>query len=99
VEIASAMLGDQVNFLEPGMQMPVEFVEGQAVSVVFPEFVEVKIADTPLPLHGQTDSTWKLARLSNGVEVSVPPFVKTGGTIRLNLSEMKYMDRAKAKSG
>ncbi len=99
VELASAMIGKQASFLEPGMQMPVEFVEGQAVSVVFPEFVEVRIADTPPPLHGQTESTWKLALLTNGVQVGVPPFVKNGDTIRLNLSEMKYMDRAKAKNG
>jgi elongation factor P len=64
---------------------------------VFPDFVEVKIADTAPPTHGQADSTWKSARLSNGVQVMVPPFVKTGDAIRLSLSDLKYMDRAKAK--
>jgi elongation factor P len=62
VEVASTVIGEQAQFLEPGMQIPVEFVEGRAVSVVFPEFVEVRIADTPPPIHGQTDTTWKLAR-------------------------------------
>jgi elongation factor P len=98
VEVASEVIGEQANFLDPGMQIPVEFVEGSAVSVVFPDFVEVKIADTAPPSHGQVDSTWKSARLSNGVEIMVPPFVKSGDLIRLNLTEMKYMDRAKAKS-
>jgi len=37
-------------------------------------------------------------RKTNGVEIMVPPFVKSGDTIRLSLSDMKYMDRAKAKS-
>jgi elongation factor P len=99
VEIASAVIGKEASFLEPGMELPVEFVQGRAVSVVFPEFVEVRIADTQPPLHGQTDSMWKSAKLGNGLEIAVPPFIKTGDTIRLNLGDMKYMDRAKAKNG
>jgi elongation factor P len=80
------------------MQIPVEFVQGRAVNAVFPDFVDLVVAETAPPSHGQTDSTWKSARLANDVKVMVPPFVKTGDTIRLNLIEMKYMDRAKAKS-
>jgi elongation factor P len=97
VEIPVSILGAQVNFLAPAMQLPVEFVEGRPVSVVLPDFAEVVVADTPPPSHGQVDSTWKPARLANGTEVMVPPFVKSGDTIRLNLVTLKYMDRARAK--
>jgi len=44
------------------------------------------------------DHQGKPGRLTNGVKILVPPFVKTGDRIRLNVSELKYMDRAKAKS-
>ncbi len=96
LEVPMALVGEQAKFLDPGMQLPVESIEGQPVSVEFPEFIEVKIADTAPPSHGQTDAAWKPARLGNGVQVMVPPFVKTGDTIRLSLINMKYMDRAKA---
>ena len=96
-EIPNTSIGERARFLEPGMQVPVEFVEGRPIAVVFPEFVEVKIEDTAPPTRAQADSTWKAARLSNGVRVMVPPFVKTGDTIRLSLSDLRYMDRAKAK--
>jgi elongation factor P len=95
-EVPAAVIGEQTRFLEPGARLPVEFIEDRPVSVVFPDVLDVKIADTPPPLHGQPDSTWKPARLANGVEVMVPPFVKTGDSIRLNLAELKYMDRVKA---
>ena len=97
VELPAGAIGEQARFLEAGMSLPVEFIEGRAVSVVFPEILEVPIADTAPPLHGQQDSTWKTARLANGVEIMVPPFIKTGDSVRLNLLEMKYMDRARAK--
>jgi elongation factor P len=96
-DIPASILGEQVTFLAAGMQLPVEFVEGRPVSVVFPDFVEVVIEDTAPPSHSQVDTTWKPARLGNGVEVMVPPFVKSGDAIRLNLATLKYMDRARAK--
>jgi elongation factor P len=98
VEVNSAVMGEQTKFLDAGMRIPVEFVEGRAISAVFPDFLEIAVAETAPPSHGQVDSTWKAARLINDIEIMVPPFVKSGDTIRLSLSDMKYMDRAKAKS-
>lgn len=97
VEIPVPLLGVSVAFLAAGMRLPVEFVEGRPVSVVLPDFVEVIVDDTAPPSHGQADANWKPARLGNGVEVMVPPFVKSGDAIRLNLTTLKYMDRAHAK--
>jgi elongation factor P len=97
-EVPSAVLGEQLKFLDAGMQVPIEFVEGRAVSVIFPDFVDIQVADTAPASHSQADSTWKPARLRNDVNIMVPPFVKSGDTIRLSLSDLKYMDRAKPKS-
>ena len=96
-EVPRAMIGPQAQFLESGMRLGVDFVEGRAVGVLFPDILEVKIADTAPPSHQQQDSTFKSARLENGVEVMAPQFVKTGDIIRLDLRTMKYMDRVKTK--
>jgi elongation factor P len=77
------------------MKLAVDFVEGRPVSVLFPDVLEGKIADTAPPAHQQADAAHKPAKLENGVEVMVPQFVKTGDVIRLDLQTMKYMDRAK----
>jgi elongation factor P len=55
--------------------------------------------DTAPPIHQQQDNTYKPARLANGIEVMVPQFVKTGDAIRLDVPNMKYMDRAKTGRG
>jgi Elongation factor P, C-terminal len=36
--------------------------------------------------------------LENGLEVMVPPFIKSGDVIRFHLETMKYMDRVRAKT-
>jgi elongation factor P len=95
-EVARDSVGEpQAGLLEAGMKLSVEFLEGRPVSVLFPDVLEVKIVDTAPPIHQQADNTYKPAKLANGVEVMVPQFVKTGDAIRLDVANMKYMDRAK----
>ncbi len=95
VVIPAETIGQQARFLKEGMQVPVEIVDGSPTSVMFPDFLEVRIADTAPPIHQQQDSTWKPARLENDVEVMVPQFIKAGDVIRLDMNNLKYMDRAK----
>jgi elongation factor P len=99
LEIPSTIIGEEAKFLDQGMRLPLEFVDGRPVNIVFPDVIEVTIADTSPPLHGQQENTWKPARLSNGVTIMVPPFIKRGDIIRLNIAERKYMDRSKARVG
>jgi elongation factor P len=95
VGIEDAVIGPASRFLQPGMALPVEFVEGQPISVVFPDIMEMRIADTAPPVHGQQDSTWKKALLENGVELLVPQFLKTGDLIRVEVETLRYVDRAR----
>jgi elongation factor P len=94
--IPIATMGEHARFLKAGMELPVEFVNGAPISVLFPDVLEVCIADTTPAIHAQQDSTWKSATLDNGVEIMVPQFIKTGDMIRLDMHSLKYMDRAKS---
>lgn len=96
VAIPASVVGPQAGFLLPEMRVAVEFVEGQPVSVVFPDVLEVGVTDTAPPVHQQQESVWKPARLDNGAEIMVPQFIKVGDLIRLDVANLKYMDRAKS---
>jgi len=95
VAVAASLIGPQARFLLPQMRVPVEFVEGSPVSVLFPDIIEMRVADTAPPVHQQQDNTWKTAALDNGVEIMVPQFIKVGDLIRLDAGHLKYMERAK----
>ncbi|MGA1994099.1 MAG: translation elongation factor P, partial [Bryobacteraceae bacterium] len=84
--------------LQAEMRVVVDFVEGRPVGVLFPDVLEVRIGETAPPSHQQVDSVWKPARLESGVEILVPQFIKNGDLIRLDVANMKYMDRAKGTS-
>jgi elongation factor P len=96
VTLPRSLIGPQAGLLQPEMRVAIEFVEGNPVSVVFPEVLEVRVADTAPPVHAQQDSTWKTARLENGAEIMAPQFIKIGDVIRLDVASMRYMERARA---
>ena len=96
-EVPRAMVGPREAFLEAGMRLAVDFVDGRPVHILFPDVLEVKIADTAPASHQQADAAFKPARLANGIEIMVPQFIKTGELIRLDLENMRYMDRARGK--
>ncbi len=95
IGIDSEIVGPGNLFLQPGMQLPVEFVEGQPISVIFPDITEMRIVETAPGMHQQQDNTWKKARLENGIEILVPQFIKNGDLIRIEIETLRYVDRAK----
>lgn len=95
VSIPLSLIGHQVRFLKVEMQLPVEFVEGQPVSIDFPDVVDLRVTETTPPAHQQQDSTLKSAKLENGVEILVPQFIKVGDTVRIDVENLKYVERVK----
>ncbi len=95
MQVASDLVGPHAAILQSGMKLPIEFVEGRPVHVIVPDVIEEKVAETAPPAHQQADSTFKPARLENGLQILVPQFIKTGDVIRLDVQTMRYMDRAR----
>ena len=97
VAVPRAAVGPAERFLRPEMRLAVEFFEGRPVSVNFPDIVEVRVAETAMPVHSQQDNTWKPAKLDNGVEVMVPQFIRSGEVIRVDVETGKYVERARTE--
>jgi elongation factor P len=98
VAIDAARLGKAAAWLTEETVVPVEFVDGEPLGIVFPEVAEGRVVQTADPYHTPgTDNVWKEATLDNGVKVMVPPFIATGETIRVDVETGRYVERAKPK--
>lgn len=97
VEISREMIGAAEKFLQPEMELPVEFFEGKPVSVVLPQIVEAKVETTAPPIHAQQDSAFKEATLENGLEIKVPLFIGPGETVRVEVKTGRYVDRVRTE--
>jgi len=89
-------LGEQSKFLQPDMNVVVNFIEGKPISITVPKTVIATIAETEPALKGQTASgSGKPAVLDNGVRITVPTFIEIGEKIVVNTESFEYVERAK----
>lgn len=98
VAVEAAVLGRAAVFLTEEMTVPIEFVEGRPIGLVFPDIVDVRVAETAPAAHTQGGSNvWKDARLENGLVLQVPPFIGPGELIRVEVERGTYVERAKSQ--
>ena len=89
------MLGDEVAFLQDGMEVTLELYDERPISVQLPEQVEATIVEADAVVKGQTaSSSYKPAILDNGVRVMVPPHIESGTRIVVDVYERTYVGKA-----
>ncbi len=95
--VATALLGEAAPFLQDQMNLTVDLVEGDPVAIHLPQTVVLEVTEADPVVKGQTaSSSYKPAKLSNGVKTSVPPFIETGERIVVRTDDGSYVERAKS---
>ncbi|WP_029007218.1 elongation factor P [Azospirillum halopraeferens] len=96
VSIPREIIGDQAVFLQDGMEVTVQSFEGAPLSVELPPKVTLQIVEADPVVKGQTaSSSYKPAKLENGVSILVPPHIEAGTRVVVDTSSGEYVERAK----
>ena len=96
VIVTKETLGSQAVFLQEGMKCILSVYEGNAVSIELPARMVLEIVDTEPTMKGQTaSSSFKPAKLSNGVRTMVPPHIAVGTRVVIMTEDASYVERAK----
>ena len=91
-----ALLGDAAPFLQDNMKVECDLVEGDVVAVHLPATVILEVIEADPVVKGQTaSSSYKPAKLSNGVKTDVPPFIEAGERIVVRTEDATYVERAR----
>jgi elongation factor P len=70
--------------------------DGAAVAIGLPQRVVLEVTETEPTVKGQTaSSSYKPAKLSNGVRTMVPPHIAAGTRIVVMTADGSYVERAK----
>jgi len=94
--LPQSLLGEKLPFIQDNMVIKVEFYQEQALNIELPSTVVVEIVETDPVLKGATaTASYKRAILSNGVKVSVPPYLVTGEKIVVKTEDASFVERAK----
>ena len=95
--IPQTLMGDQLPFLQDNMAVTIDMVEGEAVGIRLPSTVVLEVVEADPVVKGQTaTSSYKPAKLSNGVKTQVPPFIEAGERIVVKTEDASYVERSKA---
>ena len=96
VHLTRDMVGDAVDYLQPEMMVDLTMHEGQALSIELPPRITLEIVETEPVVKGQTaSSSYKPAKLSNGVKTMVPPHIEAGTRVVVSTDDGSYVERAK----
>jgi elongation factor P len=96
LEIEEEVLGDNAQWMQPGMKIQAEYYNGRVIGIELPNSMVLTVVDTaPVMKTATKTASTKPAKLENGVTVNVPEFVNTGEKVRVNPNTGEYMDRAK----
>ena len=94
IEIKKKIVGEQGKFLTEDLEVSVSFYDEKPISVELPTQVKCKIKRTDATLKGQTvSSSYKPAKLENGLNIQVPPFIEPGDEVIVDTRNLEYVKK------
>jgi elongation factor P len=95
IELEEDFVGERAAFLQDGMTVNVQMHHDRAIGIRLPEHVVLEVLEADAVLKGQSAaSSYKPARLENGLRLMVPPFITAGEKVVVNMNEVSYVRRA-----
>ena len=94
ISILKSIIGEKNKLLSENLEVTITFMEEKPISVDLPNNIECKIETTDAVVKGQTAaSSYKPARLDNGININVPPFIESGEKIILDTRTLEYVKK------
>ena len=95
IEIPESVLGDNVHFIKEGLEIDIDFYEGEIIGITLPEKIEYEVVETEPAVKGNTaTNATKDATIETGYTVKVPLFINQGERIIISTKDGKYSGRA-----
>jgi elongation factor P len=96
VQVPAEIIGDQAPYLAPEMKVMLSIHEETPIAIELPQRAVLEVVETEPVTKGQTaSSSYKPAKLSNGVRTMVPPHIVPGTKIVVMTADGSYVERAK----
>ena len=94
ISLNNEMLGEKLKLLSENLKVTISFLDENPLSVELPTNIECEIQTTEGVVKGQTAaSSYKTAKLKNGLSIMVPPFIEEGNKIILDTRSLEYVKK------
>lgn len=93
-ELSEEHVGFNKYFLIEGMNVTLQIFEGDVLSIVVPDKVELTVVETTAAIKGAPSTQTKDALTDTGLSLRVPQFIEQGEKILVTSADGKYSSRA-----
>ena len=94
ISISKDLVGEKGKLLYENLEVSINFHDENPLNIILPNQIICKIDTTDAALKGQTvSSSYKPAKLNNGVNIQVPPFIESGDTVVIDTRTMEYVKK------
>ena len=94
IELAKNLVGEKSKLLMENLEVTISFYNDKPVSLELPKNITCVIETTDVALKGQTiSSSYKPAKLNNGLNIQVPPFIESGDEIIIDTRNLEYVKK------
>ena len=95
IEVPKKILGDDASYIKEGIDIAIDFYEGEIIAISIQEKVEYTVVETAPAVKGNTaTNAQKDAKIETGKTIKVPLFINEGEKILVTTSDGKYAGRA-----
>ena len=94
ISLKKELLGEKLNLLSENLKVTISFLDEKPLTIELPNNIECTIETTEGIVKGQTAaSSYKPAKLNNGIDLMVPPFIEEGDKIILDSRTLEYVKK------
>lgn len=94
ISLDEDFLGENKFYLNEESEYSLELYQGKPMNITPPLTMEFEVVEAEKSIKGATvQASYKPAKLSNDMEVMVPPFIEEGNVIKLDTRDGSYIER------
>ena len=89
-----SIINEKANLLKENLEVTISLIDEKPINLELPKNIECEVKTTDAVVKGQTAaSSYKPAKLNNGLNIQVPPFIESGDEIIIDTRNLEYVKK------
>ncbi len=94
ISLPKSIINEKANLLKENLEVTISLIDEKPINLELPKNIECEVKTTDAVVKGQTAaSSYKPAKLNNGLSISVPPFIEGGDKIIIDTRTLEYVKK------
>ena len=94
ISMSNNIIGEKIRLLKENVEVTISLLDEKPLSIELPKNIDCVVESTDAVVKGQTAaSSYKPAKLDNGLTITVPPFIENGDKIIIDSRNLEYIKK------